>query len=108
MAEAYLVGVFEVDTDGDTAGETADREVEFGLTDVALVALGIPWFLIAAVGPNHNMMYAAFFAAPIFVALHAVSLARYFGLVGNRAGRVETEHAGATVSRASASVRVAS
>lgn len=46
----------------------------FGLLDIIVVAVGIPFALIDEVGPNHNMMYAAFFAAPIFVALHFISL----------------------------------
>jgi len=46
----------------------------FGLTDIVIVALGIPFALIAKVGPNHNMMYAAFFAAPIFVVFHFMSI----------------------------------
>ncbi len=48
----------------------------FGLTDIVIVALGIPFVLIAQVGPNHNMMYAAFFAAPLFVLFHVVSIAK--------------------------------
>lgn len=51
----------------------------FGLTDIVIVALGIPFALIAQVGPNQNMMYAAFFAAPIFVSFHFVSLLKLFG-----------------------------
>ncbi len=46
----------------------------FGLTDIVIVALGISFVLLNDVGPNHNMMYAAFFAAPIFVAFHFISL----------------------------------
>jgi len=46
----------------------------FGLTDIVIVALGIPFALIAEVGPNHNMMYAAFFAAPLFVLFHVLSI----------------------------------
>lgn len=52
----------------------------FGLTDIVIVALGIPFALIAQVGPNHNMMYAAFFAAPIFVAFHFISLLKLLGI----------------------------
>ena len=47
---------------------------KFGITDIIIVALGIPFFLISKVGANHNMMYAAFFAAPIFVAFHFISI----------------------------------
>lgn len=54
----------------------------FGLTDIVIVALGIPFSLLASVGPNHNMMYAAFFATPLFVLFHIFSLAKLMGLVG--------------------------
>lgn len=50
----------------------------FGLTDIVIVALGIPFSLIGVVGPNHNMMFAAFFAAPLFVLLHVFSLVKLF------------------------------
>ncbi|MFN8576255.1 MAG: hypothetical protein U0354_05315 [Candidatus Sericytochromatia bacterium] len=46
----------------------------FGLIDLIIVALGIPFALIPKIGSNHNMMYAAFFAAPIFVAFHFISI----------------------------------
>ena len=52
----------------------------FGLTDIVIVALGIPFGLIEQVGPNHNMMYAAFFAAPIFVAFHFISILKLSGV----------------------------
>ena len=54
----------------------------FGLIDIVIVALGIPFSLLAQVGPNHNMMYAAFFAAPLFVLFHVFSLAKLMGLIG--------------------------
>lgn len=56
----------------------------FGLTDIVIVALGIPFALIAQVGPNHNMMYAAFFAAPIFVTFHFISILKLFGFGGSK------------------------
>jgi hypothetical protein len=59
----------------------------FGLLDIAVVALGIAWVLLPGIGPFHNVMLAAFFAAPIFVTLHVmglVSLWRGAGAVGLR------------------------
>lgn len=55
----------------------------FGLIDIVIVGLGIPFSLLEKVGPNHNMMYAAFFAAPIFVLLHVFSIAKLMGFIGN-------------------------
>ena len=57
----------------------------FGLIDIIIVALGIPFSLLAQVGPNHNMMYAAFFAAPLFVLFHVFSLAKLMGFIGQKA-----------------------
>ncbi len=48
----------------------------FGLLDIVVVAAGIAFVLLPKVGPYHNMMYAAFFAAPLFIALHLLSLSR--------------------------------
>lgn len=56
----------------------------FGLIDIVIVALGIPFALIAQVGPNHNMMYAAFFAAPIFVVFHFISILKLAGMKGTK------------------------
>lgn len=46
----------------------------FGLLDIVVVAAGIAFVLLPEIGPYHNVMYAAFFAAPIFIALHLLSL----------------------------------
>ncbi|MGK7943626.1 MAG: hypothetical protein AB4058_04075 [Microcystaceae cyanobacterium] len=46
----------------------------FGLVDILLVASGLAFFLLSQVGPHHNVMYAALFAAPIFINLHLVSM----------------------------------
>ena len=48
----------------------------FGLVDIALVAGGISFFLLPEIGPHHNVMLAALFAAPIFIGLHVVAIAR--------------------------------
>ncbi len=50
----------------------------FGLLDIVVVAAGIAFVLLPEIGPYHNVMYAAFFAAPIFLALHLLSLWRLF------------------------------
>lgn len=46
----------------------------FGLLDLVVVATGIAFVLLPEIGLYHNMMYALFFAAPIFVTLHMLSL----------------------------------
>ena len=46
----------------------------FGLLDVVVVAAGIAFVLLPQIGPHHNVMYAALFAAPVFIALHLLSL----------------------------------
>lgn len=46
----------------------------FGLLDLVAVATGIAFVLLSDIGLYHNMMYALFFAAPIFVTLHMLSL----------------------------------
>jgi hypothetical protein len=46
----------------------------FGLLDIVLVAGGIAFVLLQEIGPHHNVMYAAFFAAPIFIGLHVVTI----------------------------------
>ena len=46
----------------------------FGLLDIVVVALGISFVLLRDIGPYHNVMYAVFFVAPIFIALHFVSI----------------------------------
>ncbi len=48
----------------------------FGLLDIVVVAAGIAFVLLPQIGPYHSVMYAAFFAAPIFIALHLLSLWR--------------------------------
>lgn len=51
----------------------------FGLLDIVVVAAGIAFVLLPEIGPYHNIMYAVFFAAPIFISLHLLSLARLLG-----------------------------
>lgn len=46
----------------------------FGLLDIVVVAAGIAFVLLPKIGPYHNVMYAAFFAASIFIALHLLSI----------------------------------
>lgn len=46
----------------------------FGLLDLVVVATGIAFALLPEIGLHHNMMYALFFAAPIFVTLHVLAL----------------------------------
>jgi len=46
----------------------------FGLIDILVVAVGISFFLLKDISPNHNVMYAVFFAAPLFITLHIISI----------------------------------
>lgn len=46
----------------------------FGLLDIIVVAIGIAFFLLQKIGPHHNVMYAAFFAAPVFISMHVISI----------------------------------
>ncbi len=46
----------------------------FGLLDIVVVATGIAFVLLQDIGPYHNVMYAVFFAAPLFIGLHVVSM----------------------------------
>lgn len=48
----------------------------FGLLDIVVVAGGIAFFLLSKLGPHHNVMYAALFAAPIFINLHLLSISK--------------------------------
>ncbi|MCF2152226.1 hypothetical protein IQ276_038745 [Desmonostoc muscorum LEGE 12446] len=51
----------------------------FGLLDILVVAGGLAFFLLAEVGAHHNVMYAALFAAPIFINLHIASIVKLLG-----------------------------
>tara|TARA_R110001592_G_scaffold90460_2_gene265933 strand:+ start:2118 stop:2789 length:672 start_codon:yes stop_codon:yes gene_type:complete len=46
----------------------------FGLSDIAIVVYGLSFYLLKDVGPHHGVMYAALFAAPIFINAHFVSI----------------------------------
>jgi hypothetical protein len=46
----------------------------FGLLDIVVVAAGIAFVLLPEIGPFHNIILAAFFAAPIFVTLHLMGI----------------------------------
>jgi len=46
----------------------------FGLTDIVIVAFGISFILLEDIGIHHNVMYAAFFAAPLFIGFHMLSI----------------------------------
>jgi hypothetical protein len=48
----------------------------FGLLDIVVVALGISFVLLNDITPYHNMMYVVFFAAPLFLGLHLVSIVK--------------------------------
>jgi len=50
----------------------------FGLLDIVVVAYGIAFFILGDIGVNHNVFYAVFFAAPIFIWLHLISLYKVF------------------------------
>ncbi len=50
----------------------------FGLLDIIIVAYGIAFFILNDIGVNHNVFYAVFFAAPIFIWLHIISLFKIY------------------------------
>lgn len=50
----------------------------FGLLDIVVVAAGIAFVILGEIGTNHNVFLAVFFAAPIFIWLHLISLYRVF------------------------------
>ncbi|MBP7252020.1 MAG: hypothetical protein KBA75_00890 [Alphaproteobacteria bacterium] len=50
----------------------------FGLLDIVMVAAGLSFVMLHDLTPNHSIMLAAFFAAPIFVCLHLISLLKLY------------------------------
>ncbi len=50
----------------------------FGLLDIVVVASGIAFFILSDIGIEHNVFYAVFFAAPIFIWLHLISLYKVY------------------------------
>jgi hypothetical protein len=50
----------------------------FGLLDIMVVAGGIAFFILSDIGVDHNVFYAVFFAAPIFIWLHLISLYKVY------------------------------
>jgi len=50
----------------------------FGLLDIVVVAYGISFFILSDIGTDHNVFYAVFFAAPIFIWLHLISLYKVY------------------------------
>jgi len=50
----------------------------FGLLDIVIVAYGIAFFILNDIGVEHNVFYAVFFAAPIFIWLHILSLFKVY------------------------------
>lgn len=50
----------------------------FGLLDIVMVAGGIAFFIYEDIGSTHNVFYAVFYAAPIFIWLHVLSLYKLY------------------------------
>ena len=50
----------------------------FGLLDIVIVAGGIAFFILKDIGTDHNVFYAVFFAALIFIWLHLISLYKVY------------------------------
>jgi len=50
----------------------------FGLLDIVVVAGGIAFSILSDIGVEHNVFYAVFFAAPIFIWLHLISLYKVY------------------------------
>jgi len=50
----------------------------FGLLDIVVVAAGIAFIILKDIGSDHNVFLAVFYAAPIFIWLHLISLYKVF------------------------------
>ena len=50
----------------------------FGLLDIVIVAAGIAFVILPDIGTGHNVFLAVFFAAPIFIWLHLISLYKVY------------------------------
>jgi len=50
----------------------------FGLLDIVIVAAGIAFMILPDIGTGHNVFLAVFFAAPIFIWLHLISLYKVY------------------------------
>jgi len=50
----------------------------FGLSDIVIVAAGISFMILPEIGSEHNVFLAVFYAAPIFINLHLISLYKVF------------------------------
>lgn len=50
----------------------------FGLLDIVIVAAGISFMILPEIGTEHNVFLAVFYAAPIFIWLHLISLYKAF------------------------------
>ena len=50
----------------------------FGLLDIVIVAAGIAFMILPEIGTEHNVFLAVFYAAPIFIWLHLISLYKVF------------------------------
>ena len=50
----------------------------FGLLDIVIVAYGIAFFILDDIGIEHNVIFAVFFAAPLFIWLHLISLYKLY------------------------------
>ena len=50
----------------------------FGLLDIVVVAAGIAFMILEQIGTEHNVFLAVFFAAPVFIWLHLISLFKIY------------------------------
>ena len=50
----------------------------FGLLDIVVVAAGIAFMILDQIGTEHNVFLAVFFAAPVFIWLHLISLFKVY------------------------------
>ena len=68
-----LIGAFSV-----AAGVHGSRRAWFanlfGLADILVVASSLALILLPQIGPHHNMMYAVFLPAPLWLWFHLVSI----------------------------------
>jgi len=68
-----LIAAFALaaDVDGERRAWFANL---FGLADILIVATSLALILLPEIGPHHNMMYAVFLPAPLWLWFHLISI----------------------------------
>jgi len=79
ITTAFLASVLAICiAQGYKANKTLLAVNLFGLLDIVIVAYGIAFFILNDIGIEHNVFFAVFFAAPIFIWLHLISLYKLY------------------------------